>query len=318
MFHIGAPKTGTTAIQSFLENNRRLLESSFDISIPKLLSYRRAAAMRVYATQRASERRIEKLGVESLPQFSKKYEAQIKALENSVGTTTVICSNELLFSLDKTAIERVKRAFLLSFSSFRIVMYLRRQDLLETAAYLQAFKGGYEDLHAFRTVLKRRRLGYLAVLRSWSEVFGQENISVFLYEDIMREEGDVITHFMRVAGIDDLSSFRKATKKNSSWGFNQAWAARIIRQQCQDAPLKRIRRVVEAIESGSRYPVSRSDALAFYRTFLAENEQVRSRYFPHKETLFEEEFSMYPEVFDREAEIGKLSEIELLRQFNTV
>jgi hypothetical protein len=274
--------------------------------------------MRIYATQRTSARRAQKLGIESLHQFSIEYHAKIEVLKNSYVAKTAICSNELLFSLNEVAIKRLKSAFLPVFSSFRVVLYLRRQDLLETAAYLQSFKGGYDDLHAFRTVLKRRRLGYLTVLKSWSEAFGHENIAVFLYDDVMRDEADVIGHFMRVLGIDDLSGFREATKSNSSWGFNQAWAAKVIRRHCQNATLQRIRRVVEAIEPGSRHPVARLEAVAFYRSFLTENETIRSRYFPHKQSLFDEDFSMYPEVFDIEAEKAKLSEDELLALYDSV
>ena len=42
--------------------------------------------------------------------------------------------------------------------------------------------------------------------------------------------------------------------------------------------------------------------MAFYRTFAKENEIIRQRYFPDKTSLFEEDFSMYPETFDIEVE----------------
>src|SRR5690606_33154638 len=107
-------------------------------------------------------------------------------------------------------------------------------------------------------------------------------------------------------------------RKNTSWGLHQTLAAKVIRSHHPDADLELIRRVIKALEPGPRYPVPRADAVAFYRSFAAENELLRSRYFPHKKELFEEDFSMYPEVFDMEAEIGNLSESDVLQHYRAL
>jgi hypothetical protein len=316
VLHIGAPKTGTTAIQSFLTRNQRLLETGYDISIPKPLSYSRAARMHVYATQKVSPRKRAKLGVKSLDEFSREYEAQISALADSMRTPTAICSNELLFGLKKRDVHRLKHVLSSVSSSFHVILYLRRQDLLETAAYLQAYKGGYDQIEAFDAVLKRRRPGYSTVIRTWSTAFGRNNVRTFLYDDIMREENDIIGQFMRALGVDDLSNFSPAVRNNVSWGLHQAYAASAIRRGCKDAPLERIMAFVETIEPGPRYPVRRAEALAFYRSFAKENETVRARYFPDKTSLFEEDFSMYPEDFEIDAAKSEYSATELLRRYN--
>lgn len=315
--HIGAPKTGTTAVQSFLTRNRRLLKTDFDISIPKPLSHRRAAAMYVYATQRLSERKGGKLGLQSLEEFNLKYETRISAFAHSMTTTAAICSNELLFGLDTKAIGRLKNVLSSVFSSFQVLLYLRRQDLLETAAYLQAYKGGYDNFAAFNTVLKRRRPGYLAVIEAWSVIFGPKNVTAFLYDDVMREEKDVIGHFMRAVGVDDLSEFSVASRRNASWGLHQAYAARTIRQGCKNEPPARIKAFVETLEPGPRHPVGRAEALAFYRSFANENETIRMRYFPYKSSLFEEDFSMYPEAADIDAARTKYSADWLLERYKS-
>jgi hypothetical protein len=317
ILHIGAPKTGTTAVQSFLTGNQRLLEPAFDISIPKPLSYSRAARMHVYATQKVSHRKRAKLGVnKSLDEFNREYEAQISALADSMCTKTAICSNELLFGLKRQDVDRLKYLLSSVFSSYHVILYLRRQDLLETAAYLQAYKGGYDQIEAFSAVLKRRRPNYSTVIRTWSTAFGPENVTPFLYDDVMREENDIIGHFMRAVGVDDLSDFSQAVRSNTSWGLHQAYAARAIRESFRDAPFERIRAFVETIEPGPRYPVTRSEALAFYRSFENENETIRASYFPEKMSLFEEDFSMYPEDFEIDTARSEYSAKELIRQFN--
>jgi hypothetical protein len=316
VLHIGAPKTGTTAIQSFLTRNQRLLETEYDISIPNPLSYSRAARMYVYATQKMSPRKRAKLRVKSLDEFNREYEEQISDLADSVRAPTAICSNELLFGLRKPDVERLKHILSSVFSSFHVILYLRRQDLLETAAYLQAYKGGYDRIGAFKAVLKRRRPGYSTVIRTWSTALGSENVRTFLYDDIMRQDRDIIGHFMRALGVDDISEFSPAVRNNVSWGLHQAYAASAIRQGCKDAPFERIKAFVETIEPGPRYPVRRAEAEAFYRSFAEENEIIRARYFPEKTSLFEEDFSMYPETFEIEAAKSKYSATELLRQYN--
>ena len=313
--HIGAPKTGTTAIQLFLKHNQRLLESGFGVSMPKLLSHGQAAKMYIYATQTLSPRRARQTGIDSLAEFNPDYETRISALADSIATPAAVCSNELLFSLDEAAVRRLKGALSPVFSSFQVILYLRRQDLRATGAYLQAYKGGYDRLPAFRRVLKRRNLNDLSVIETWAEAFGSENVKVSLYDDVMREERDVIAHFMRTLGIDDLSSFSKATPKNITWGLHQAYASRVIRDGCENESFEDIRAFVETLEPGPRYPARRAEAIAFYRTFSRENELIRQRYFPDKTSLFEEDFSMYPEKFDFDAERMKYSASDLLEQY---
>jgi hypothetical protein len=315
--HIGAPKTGTTAIQLFLRHNQRLLESEFGVSMPNLLSHGQAAKMYIYATQTLSPRRAKQTGIESLAEFNPEYERGISALADSIATPAALCSNELLFSLDESAVRRLKRALSSVFSSFEVILYLRRQDLRATGAYLQAYKGGYDHLPAFRRVLKRRNLNDLAVIDTWGEAFGSENVRVALYDDVMREENDVIAHFMLTLGIDDLSSFSNVTPKNITWGLHQAYASRVIRDGCENEPFEKIRAFVETLEPGPRYPARRAEAIAFYRTFARENELIRRRYFPHKTSLFEEDFRMYPEKFDFDAERLKYSASELLEQYKS-
>lgn len=315
--HIGAPKTGTTAIQLFLKPNRRLLESEFGISMPNLLSHGQAATMHVFASQTLSQRRRKQLGIESLTEFNLDYEARIGALADSFATPAAICSNELLFSLNDGAVRRLKDALSSVFSSYQVILYLRRQDLRASGAYLQAYKGGYDHLPAFKTVLRRRSRGDLAVIETWSAIFGSDNVRVFLYDDVMREEKDVIGHFMRALGVDDLSKFSNPTQKNITWGLHQAYASSAIRQSFKDEPFERIRAFVESLEPGPRYPVRKADAMAFYRTFAKENEMIRMRYFPEKTSLFEEDFSMYPEDFDIDAERTRYASSDLLEQYRS-
>jgi hypothetical protein len=91
----------------------------------------------------------------------------------------------------------------------------------------------------------------------------------------------------------------------------------VIREGCKDASTKSIRTFVETIEPGPRYPVGRAEAMAFYRSFAKENEMIRMRFFPDKTSLFEEDFSMYPEEFDIDAERMKYSASELLEQYKS-
>lgn len=272
--------------------------------------------MHVYATQQVPERKREKLRIESLEEFNLRYESRFRAIADSMTTKNAICSNELLFGLNTEAIRRLKDALSWVFSSVQIVLYLRRQDLLETSAYLQAYKGGYDHLRAFDTVLKRRRPGHLAVIERWSEIFGCKDVKIFLYDDVMREEKDIIGHFMRALGVRELSRFLQVAPRNASWGLYQAYASRVIRQSCKSEPFQHIKDFVETIEPGPRYPVQRAEAVAFYRSFAGENEAIRMRYFPDKAFLFEQDFSMYPETFDMEAAKSTYSPSELLEQYN--
>ncbi len=200
--HIGTNKTGTSAIQRFLNSKRKELatqgllypstgcagEAHYEITRILGFDYGKPAV-----TQ--AERTV----------FLKKFKTE---LENSRCELCVISSEN--FVLPKN-VELVRELF--ADFDCRIVVYFRRHDHWWVSAYNQAVRAvsrppWARGFQGFLNFSRRRnpKLGnYRALLNGWTEVFGQENIIVRPYERVQNQP-NIIADFLTAIGCADLCS----------------------------------------------------------------------------------------------------------------
>ena len=192
--HIGAPKTGTTAIQQYLLKHRAAL----------------AAQGVLYPAGGLLKTAHHVIGAAVFPGRSSRLEGMSReeALKTSIAKVrqeidehkprTVILSTEYLWGdLSQADI----RSLLLPFSdlSLKVVAYVRRQDLLAQSLYVQAVKGGASE--SFPVWLKRVVDGEKAgfdfhrVLSAWRSAGVPVETVVRVYEK-SQIEGGICTDFM--------------------------------------------------------------------------------------------------------------------------
>ncbi len=217
ILHIGAAKTGTTAIQAFLSFNRAALEKS-GVWYPDPRKFSRggdemghnALAYRLCDQRETVDlKRFREALVRKGPDFA-----------------TVVLSAEVFYMRPaeqdyptfeaywaaKTAAVAGTREFLEGFD-VEIICYVRRQDLWLEAIYnerVKTWKAGGEEFHAFISGIREEH--FIQQLELWGDHFGGDKIIVRPYETSQLADGDVVADFREVIGAGAPDTLAAAPK----------------------------------------------------------------------------------------------------------
>ncbi len=187
--HIGNYKTGSTAIQSFLFQNReRLRELGYYVPETGRIGDAHHAWAGTFSGRPGS------------PADPDTLYGDIRAELAVCGCDKAIVSTETLFNgmLPKEVVRRLPGHEIV------VVAYLRRQDEFASAFYMQLVKhpnfmeANPPDLSRF--LKKQGAIDYLRILRQWAEVVGQQATIVYPYEKSQLPNG-LMADFLNRIGI---------------------------------------------------------------------------------------------------------------------
>ena len=300
ILHIGPMKTGSTSIQVWLHQHAvRLAKQGF--YFPTSLGGPNHSRLAYLAQGHA-------LGVEFGPQDEARLTAfseEIDRLDESIHT--LILSGEMMGqTLDQLAeVQSLRTLLAPMFDTFKIILYLRRQDDLSLSRYSTALRRGERRARPLS-----KAIDYDLVLSLWSRVFGRENVRPRLFVRETLVGGDVVSDFADAVGLTYEPSEEGPIDQNPSLlPQAQAFLADLARQ-VRDAGFEgqfnnverheEINRVLSSTFAGKGMRPARAEAIAFYDQVRESNERVRAEWFPERETLFSEDFDTYPVVEERE------------------
>ena len=191
VLHIGMGKTGTTALQNFFWNNRKPLAKN-GISYPK------------YGAVSGAHHLFSPHIPEVLQGIWEFLPAEIWAPKLAkAGAKKTLLSSELMAWAD----DRLVREFCTSLGKWfdlTVVIYLRRQDNIIMASYMQNVKMGKQKrriIDIYQNMLPK--FNYESILRPWEESVGVRNIIVRPYESQQFYSQDIRRDFMHhVFGLD--------------------------------------------------------------------------------------------------------------------
>jgi hypothetical protein len=193
--HIGAPKTGTTAIQRFLEANQDLLPA---LGFAYPIAARRAGGHHDLAFLTGS----------GYPDWAVPQDQTLEALvaalraEIEAGPATTILSSENFYLLcEPAAVLDLMVRLGFPRGTVTVVVYLRRQDEAALSWYNQAVKAqGFAGSLEEHLMTHRDLWDYDTRLRAWAGAFGADRLAVRRYC------GDVRRDFVEAVGLpaDDL------------------------------------------------------------------------------------------------------------------
>ena len=216
--HIGTPKTATSSIQTFLSQNRKLLQEK-NYCFPKqqhrfpYVGTGRNAHFMIDIQyhedgSRNREREAEMLreGMDFVNDCMKQYDNVILS-EESIFRAAVYTRQEVFPYLKKEADEHGYQV--------KIIVYLRRQDKFLISDWNQRVKQvktSYTltiDEHRKQTQKKYNLvLDYAKRLDKIAEVFGRENIIVRRFEPASWVNNSIIDDFMHCIGLEMTEEFR--------------------------------------------------------------------------------------------------------------
>lgn len=207
--HIGANKTGTTAIQHFLHVNAGTLRrrgilypetGRGDPGAGEMLHYNLAASLGYRAGGRSSNP-------------ARKDAATLKSeLLDEMATVkcdrVVISSESFMLRRDASKVAEFFAGFDIS-----VIVYLRRHDKWLESLLTQAIKTvprppwelGLEGYLAHQEKINGQYLDYLDLLRHWAAAFGKERIIVRPFE-VRQNRPNIVADFLDAIGADSAHS----------------------------------------------------------------------------------------------------------------
>ncbi len=229
LIHMGRHKTGTTALQTFLSENRENLEK-YGWCYPDLK--KEIPELQVWPPWQTEKnganffiaKEIEHGGRSFLErgelcthtsEWNKIWEWMSECLKHK----NVIISEEAWWYVADEFLEEVKKKY----GNIKVVIYIRRQDRAMESWWNQMVKGGRWCEKNFREYLDsdgikeiQEGLHYLKKINQISDIVGKESCIVRVYEkEQLKAGGGVISDFLSVLGLDwEWSEWNRISKPN--------------------------------------------------------------------------------------------------------
>ncbi|MCM1159027.1 MAG: hypothetical protein NC300_11770 [Bacteroidales bacterium] len=212
--HIGTMKTGTSALQSFLDENRELLEEQgyayprMKVGLPNNFIFRNAHFL-VHSRDRTIETTVDEQEV-----MQKAY-AQIEELAKKFDH--IILSDEVIWHLSRfdadfwaDMLENFKKIN----CEVKIIVYLRRQDMVAESLYNQNVKSNRMVSKRFidylgGNLVKTFLLNYYEQLKKIERYVKKENMFIRIYEkeQFEGEEHTIYSDFLNCIGLSFTNQY---------------------------------------------------------------------------------------------------------------
>lgn len=307
ILHIGTEKTGTTAIQNFLNLNREtLLKQGFIYTKSAGFDNNRALPVTAYDLSRRDDFTIEKNinTAQSLRKFQEKtiknLIKEITILKNTTGVTTLIFSSEHIQSrlTEPTEVHRLKAILnKLGATDITVIVYLRRPAEIANSLYSTLIKfGGYASSpYPPENLLWNNICNHKKTLERFSSVFGVKNIKPRIYNYDEFTNRSIINDFIETIKIHDIEKYKTPIDSNRGLSLIGIELLRRINRTTPKWTKKKEENIVRQgivlyfekhFSDGEKYFMENDLYKRYDLAFQESNEWVRRKYFPERETLF--------------------------------
>ncbi len=306
ILHVGANKTGSSAIQRFLALNASALRSE-GIVVPDkdFRASEEVEGHHVFSFQKLLEDPAE--GRQLLKD----------ALDSIIRDRPE--TKKILMSAENLAANPAAPSFFEGLSGdyeVEVVMYIRRQDEFILSSWQQWHSKVWTDFWAWLVSVVGRLGNWQAHLQNWEKVVPRENIKVRVYERPRLESEDVIADFYGTLGLPAPFESMAYPKKSVNPSFSDAVMELVKGNDLifENAHDNGFYRFVEEL-TGNRYKkssgqssITMAQRKAILARYEAQNDWVRKNYFPqHNGSLFSKpEAEEYRHVTQDELDREKL------------
>lgn len=315
ILHIGLEKTGSTSIQMFIDDHQTLLRDQGVIA-SGCLGWQNHKLLAAYAMADGSrDVAVTSAGIDgpdSHRAFRARTRGQVLAEIARTDAQRYLISSEDLSRL--TSVDDVRRVHDLMSEicdRIRVIVFLRRQDLLAVSRYYSYLINGWLPPAVFPAFEQARYYDYSGLIDTWAEVFGAGAIRIVHYPEVPAAQGfDAIGAFCGAAGIALPADWQPpARRENVSLDhISQAILEAMNRHSGvlkDNASGKRLLKLLQVADGGVPGQfVSAAQARDFCETFALGNARLARR-FGLPSPLFGDDFSMYPDTPPRPADLAQ-------------
>lgn len=298
--HIGMPKTGTSALQSFFTKNReRLCEDG--IWYPEFNARFKVEEKQKGFSGNAGFLLECSVSPEEMSQGQRQtFEDICNRLQNS--DKDILLSDEGLFWRNAIVYKNlVDRGF-----DVKVIVCLRRQDLWGESYWNHGVKTGSETRSCF-DFIQERELDYYKWVKRIAAVVGKDNVIVSVYESGGGRSEDIFTTFLGILGIHSVENYQKDV-----YQVNPSLSANFteIKRNFNNIPNSNIfmASVSEILEEGKRYALTNEKTI-HAPSFLSREERVAIiEKYHESNTMLAKEFLgrefLFDETVDDSGECG--------------
>jgi hypothetical protein len=312
ILHIGTMKTGSTTIQYLLTHNR-----------PALL----ARGVYYPGTQNGSSHLLLAMcftsltgayadfgnglwgGKEPVPYlaaYRAQFRQEILDLPPHVDRVIVSCEQFSQLVRETEDIARLRDFMAELFDDIKILIYLRRQDGHFASNYSQTLRNGMVRTPGFQRWKEGgHSYDYARMLDRWAEIFSAPSMAPRIFERDTNKSYDVVEDFIAQTGCGPLPAPKDdGALRNPSMNLAGQRILRDIGRMLKEdgdgkkfarsTLWKRLTSQVTAALPGQGWRPTQTEAREFMAQFAANNEDVRKRWFPERETLFSTSFGHLP------------------------
>lgn len=311
LIHIGMPKTGSSAIQSWLETNRlalakegvaysraKLAGRAFDGAHVEL-----AICLHNELGQLMPNRAVRAFyrihNLEDQNAFADKYRKHFEATVAKLQGDVCVLSSEYLGAGCRSAghIEALKQWLAPIFDDTSFVIYFRRQEDIAASAYSQRIKRG--TAKSLDEVIRYASdLDYYAIAARWQSCVGRDHLNVRLLEPDVLTGGELISDFAGLLGLN-VAGFSSPPDTNTALSHPaiellralNAKAPSFLEDGSRNPVSRQIRRDLAKEDAKHAFPglkLSRSQVKTVRTACHDSNEKLRAAFFPERQALFPE------------------------------
>ncbi|MEM7070015.1 MAG: hypothetical protein AAF478_14150, partial [Pseudomonadota bacterium] len=328
ILHLGTDKTGSTSLQRILHLNRKKLRNQ-GILVPesfgKFNHDKLVSALLDDDVFDNVKLKILARNNWTIDQLRRHIRNSFENdLKNHPATDKIIFTSELIHSrmFRNSSINSIAEYFSGIVDEVKVIVFLRRQDRLAVSRFSTILKGGYTEYdNTFADLGARSYVNtpidklpndflhyydYEHLLQRFVRQFGRESICPIIYRE---DSYNIAEEFLRAAEIP-IGAIKK---RDTEIAVNRSLSARAQYLICQvnkivdirdetNNPNRDFRKLYARISNenpGKKRIYARAEAKNFYDKFRKSNEWVRANFFPDASSLFDDDFSCYPEKIDQ-------------------
>ena len=282
LLHIGANKTGSSAVQSFIRDNLSLLdEAGYAVPDNELKWSKRVTGFQVF-------------GLAELFADGGSPERTAAVFDELMRTAPA--GKTVLISAENLSNQGIQRFLTQVCSRYRtkVILYIRRQDELLTSSWQQWNSKIESDLDAWIVKSLRLHGNWAQIVEAWEQIAGKGAVTVRIYERAELRDGNVILDFMDCLGLGDKAGAAKLTGDEVNPSYSDVITPLVSgnRGIFRDVHDNEFYQLVGKLTGDSFAKrkrvslISRDMREAIMEHYRAQNERVCRAYFPGRARLF--------------------------------